>query len=294
MIANKLLIGLLLGTLFFQVGCASKRTAGWDKDSAELKLTSRESRVIWKTAVRQWRDRHEKESLLKALEGFEKVAKANPDHYEAMIYLCRGKYLLADGHTDEVDAKKKIFEEGITWGERAMATNPDFRKKMKETEGEVEDSLSLLNRKQIDSIYWTATNLGKWAANSGIATRLKYKGRIKKMINRVGELDKEYFYHAFDRFYGAYYAIAPGFAGGDINKSKDSFDRSIKMSKNYLGTKVLKAKHWATKAGDKKVFTKLLKEVLAANPKADKKIMPENIIEQRKAKKLLSKTNELF
>ena len=80
------------------------------------------------------------------------------------------------------------------------------------------------------------------------------------MINRVGELDKNFFHGAFNRYWGAYYAVAPSFAGGDMDKSIENFRKSIKIEPNYLGNCVLVASYWAVKKGDKKLFQRRAKQ----------------------------------
>ena len=273
--------------------CATSRIAGWNKIFGGKSLSKVELSKEMKTAKSYWRKRDNKESLLKSLASFEKIANSN-NSYEAMAYLSRGYYLLADGHLDNMDEKKKNWETGITWGEKAMAANPEFKKRVIDNGEKIADVLQYLDKGQIEAIYWTAVNLGKWGKNSGIATVLKYKAQIKNMINRVGELDKNFFYGAFDRYWGAYYAVAPGFAGGDMDKSIKSFNNAVKTEKNYLGNYVLIADYWAKKKGDKDMFVKNLNKVLKMNPNKVKAIAPENRIEQRKAKKLLSQIDELF
>lgn len=273
--------------------CATSRIAGWNKIFGGKSLSKAELSKEMKTAKSHWRKRDNKESLLKSLASFEKIANSN-NSYEAMAYLSRGYYLLADGHLDNMDEKKKNWETGITWGEKAMATNPEFKKRVIDNGEKIADVLQYLDKGQIEAIYWTAVNLGKWGKNSGIATVLKYKAQIKNMINRVGELDKKFFFGAFDRYWGAYYAVAPGFAGGDMDKSIKSFNNAVKTEKNYLGNYVLIADYWAKKKGDKDMFVKNLNKVLKMNPNKVKAIAPENRIEQRKAKKLLSQIDELF
>ena len=275
-------------------GCATSRIEGWKRLIGGKAISKKELRSEMKKAKRHWSKRDDKSELEKSLKGFEVVANSSDQPYEAMKYLSRGYYLLADGHTEEMEEKKRLWEVGIAWGEKAMATNPEFKKRVIDNGEKIEDVLKYLTKNEIEAIYWTASNLGKWGKNSGIATVLKYKTQIKNMINRVGELDKDFFYGAFNRYWGAYYAVAPGFAGGDMDKSWDNFQAAIKIQKNYLGNYVLVADYWAQKKGDKKLFTSQLKKVLAGNVNAIPAIKPENIIEQRKAKKLLSKINELF
>lgn len=287
---NKISFILLAFTMIF-TGCAS-RTAGWLKSSDKISLSAEESKQIKNQAMVSWSKRHEKAELEKALTNFEKLAKSTDDNYEYLTYLTRGYYLLADAHYSKVDDKKKYWEIGTSWGEKAMATNANFASAMKDGE-KVEDHLDKLGVKEVAAMYWTAANLGKWAKNSGIATTLKYKNRIRTLVATVEKIKPDYFYGAAFRYWGGYYAVAPSFAGGSMPKSKKSFEKAISMAPDYLGTKVLYAGLYMTKQGDKKGFKQLLNEVLNAKPK-DKAIDPENIIEKRKAKDMLQNMEDLF
>ena len=291
---NLCFVFILSTSLMFLGGCATSRTAGWNQAEKASSLDPKESKALQQEAKKNWDKRDDKEKLSAALAAYEKLIKSDPNDYASLAFLSRGYYLLADGHTDNMEEKKRLWEMGVGFGERAMATNQAFKEKMLANGGKVEEALDVLTKDQIDGIYWTAVNLGKWGKNSGIATVLKYKSRIKMMINRVGELDKNYFFGAFDRYWGAYYAIAPGFAGGDIKKSLESFEKSVKTEKNYLGTYVLVAELYATKKGDKELFKEKLNYVLKAKTDVVPAIAPENVIEQRKAKKLLADMDNLF
>jgi tetratricopeptide (TPR) repeat protein len=275
-------------------GCATKRTAGWEQTSSGSNLSATEEKSLMDQAEKSWKLRHQKEDLQKAIDAFEKIVAANPENYKALTRLCRGYYLMADGHTDAKEEKRRLWEIGTSWGEKAMATNADFRNKVKAEDGAVEKALDKLTKNEIEAIYWTAVNLGKWGSLSGIATVLKYKARVKEMINRVGQLDNAFFHGAYFRYWGAFYAIAPGFAGGDMDKSRESYEQAFKVAPYYLGTYVLMAENYAPKKKDTKLFEEKLQFVLKAKTDSEMDVMPENIMEQRKAKKLLERKNELF
>jgi len=117
---------------------------------------------------------------------------------------------------------------------------------------------------------------------------------VKAMIERVQALQSDYFYGAANRYWGAFYAIAPSFAGGDLNKSKQNFDQSIKIAPEYLGTKVLYAENYLTKKSLKKEFEEVLNEVLASKHDKHAELGPENTIEKKKAQRLLDKKDDLF
>jgi hypothetical protein len=273
--------------------CASKRISGWFKSDYKITLTKKEVSLLKKSANMFWNKRHIKEDLEKAIEIYIKLSKSTDDNYNHLTRLARAYYFLADAHIDEVEMKKKTWEIGTSYGEKAMAKNESFANAMNEEDAKAEDHLNKLSKNEVSAMYWTAANLGKWAKNSGIATTLKYKTLIKSLISNVQKHNPTFFYNAADRYWGAFFAIAPGFAGGSMSKSKKSFEKCIKASPTYLGTKVLYAHYYMVKEDDEKNFKKLLNEVI--NSKVmDKNIISENIIEKRKAKKLLSEIEEIF
>lgn len=286
---------VVLALLFvLSFSCASSRTSGWFKKDETVKLTPVESKKLRSEAIAFWNKRHIKEDLIKAIEIYKTLSLSTDDNYEYLTRLSRGYYFLADAHTENIDEKKKLWEVGTSFGEKAMATNDAFAKAMDaDKEGKVENYLNLLTKNEIGAMYWTASNLGKWAKNSGIATTLKYKTLIKNLISNVQKLDESFFYYAADRYWGAFYAIAPGFAGGSMPKSKISFEKCINKAPSYLGTKVLYADYYMVKEEDKDNFKKLLNEVIASEVK-DLNILSENIVEKKKAIKLLSQIDELF
>jgi hypothetical protein len=291
LLMKKLMAALLISFSLLFSGCAS-RTAGWSKADKKIELSEKELKSLKSEALAAWNERHEKVQLEKSLELFAKLANASVDNYEYLVYLTRGYYFLADAHYEDDANKKKYWEIGTSYGEKALATNEAFAKAMQAGE-KVEDHLDKLGKREVAAMYWTAANLGKWARLSGIATTLKFKNRIRSLVATVEKIQPDYFYAAAFRYWGGYYAVAPGFAGGSMPKSKENFEKSIKMAPAYLGTKVLYAEIYMTKKEDKAGFQKQLNEVI--NAKLDKNdIYSENLIEKRKAMKLLEKMKELF
>jgi tetratricopeptide (TPR) repeat protein len=272
--------------------CAS-RNSGWDNKTQIVTLTEKELKTLKDESLKNWKGRGDKEVLLKALSNFQSLHAAQPNDLETLVYLTRGYYLLADCHLENIEEKKKYYEVAASFGEKAMALNDKFKESVKSGKT-VEESLGLLTKNEVPAIYWTAASLGKWAKFTGIAAALKYKTTIKAMINTVEKLQPDYFYGATSRYWGGFYAIAPSFAGGDMNKSKDQFEKSLKIAPEYLGTKVLMADVYFTKVGKKKEFEQTLKDVIASKFDTHPELGPENSLEKKKAQKLLEKMDDLF
>jgi hypothetical protein len=277
----------------FLFSCSTYRQLGWEKQTKTIELSKNELATLEKNAKSLWAERASTEKLVQALGEFEKIHAAQPNDLQTLIFLTRGYYFLADAHIDDIEKKKANFEKAAAFGEKALATNEAFKQKVASGKT-IEESLDVLTKKEVPAIYWTAASLGKWAKATGIAAALKYKTRIKALIERVQNLQPDYFFTAVNRYWGGFYALAPGFAGGDMNKSKINFEKSISSSPEYIGTKVLMAEVYWTKVGNKKQFEAMLRDVLNSKFDNHPEIGPENQWEKKKAEKLLKNMDELF
>jgi tetratricopeptide (TPR) repeat protein len=143
-------------------------------------------------------------------------------------------------------------------------------------------------------MYWYATNFGLWATDQGMSVVLLHKDMIRKVMERCLALDPDYFYAAPHRYFGAFYAKAPAFAGGDMDKAKQHFEEAIARHPAYLGTLTRYAEFYAVKLQDRDLFRRLLNQVLAADENALPEVAAENAIEKKKAKALLGRENELL
>jgi hypothetical protein len=249
-----------------------------------------------------WDQRSDANALRNALAKWEEAVKLKDDDWQTYAKLTRGAYFLADGYLSfeaeaSPEAKKQYLNahlRGIEHAERGMAAaSKDFEKRIL-AGTKPEDAVVVLGRNAMPLVYWYASNLGKWAKATDFATILKNKERIFKMVSHVYETAPDYFYGAADRYFGAFYSIAPTFAGGDLNKSHEHFQASLKAAPNYLGTYVLAAELYAPKIQDPDVFDQYIQAVLDAPDDAIKGLEPEIAVEKRKAKLLMAKKDELF
>jgi tetratricopeptide (TPR) repeat protein len=260
----------------------------------ELGAKQGDATPIMDEADALWAQRGDRAQAEAAIAKWEEAAKVDPTHGDVHLKLSYGYYFLANNHArwdeDNNDAMAKLFHKGKEAGERAiLIQSPEFKKAL-ETQ-KWEEAVKLVPKEGIASLYWYATNLGKWGLTQGITTVLGNKNNINATMKRVLSLDETFFHGAPHRFFGVYEAKVPF---GDINRSGESFDQSIKISPNYLDTKVLKAQYFAAKTQNEELFTQLLNEVIAADPKAIPELEIENRNAQRTAKDLLENIEDYF
>ena len=289
-----------LTLLTIAISACGSRQAAWERTEADGAMqvkSPEEIAALKEDATTHWQDRANQESLEKAIAAWEQVAQADPKDFQTLAALTRGYYFLGDTHirfSGDEEKMKAMFDKGVTVGERAMlAASEEFAAAVKAGK-KVEEVVSAIPVAGQSAIYWYAVNLGKWASLDGFGTLLRFKDRIYSVMQHVLVLDENFFYAAPHRYFGAYYAKAPGFAGGDMTKSREHFEKAIKLSPNYLGTRVLFAELWAVKEGDEELFDELIAAVKAADASIDPAIASENAFEQQKANTLESQKEEIF
>ncbi|MBM9592848.1 hypothetical protein JWG41_20620 [Leptospira sp. 201903075] len=245
-----------------------------------------------------WKNRQNEQDLRQALVGLEKFALENPQYADVKVLLCRGNYLLSDGHLwlklngeSENDDKVKeesiqFYDAAVTWCEAALALNAKFRDKVVKEKLEIEKSLDVLGPQDIDALYWRYASLAKWSRLVGFTTLLSNRSKFSAMINRVKEIEKstgkEYFYAATLRYDAASNALSPT---GDKKLADKYFEEAIAKHPNYFAVRVLYAE--SRLKGNEDKFKKQLDFVLKGKPASLPEIEADQIVEQRKAKKLL-------
>lgn len=272
--------------------CAPTRTSGLSEKVLESPAKSTQN-SLKSQAEQAWLDREDPERLLEAILLYKKIHQAEPGNREVLVRLSRALYFHADGYLTRDEERLARFDQGTYYGEKAMALNPEFKAQLDKGRPLLE-ALNVLGPNDLEGAYWTAANLGKWSKLKGSAAVLKNKALVQRLLEKVTALDESFFYGATSRYWGVFYAAAPAFAGGDLKKSRTYFDRSLQLAPNYFATRVLMAEMYATRVGDEKLFDEQLKYVLEGAPNVIPEMVPEQKVEQRKARELLARKKEFF
>jgi hypothetical protein len=281
--------------------CGSTRETAWDTTSESTQLdeaTQAEVARLLAAAEAAWANRGDPAQAKAAVDAWSKATDLDPKNAAALTELSHAIYFYADCYLrpdeENPDLYKSTHEEGTRAAERALsAMSPAFAEKM--AAGElIEDAVTVLNASAVPALYWRSSNLGRWATLESFATLLSYKDEIREVMEFCLDQNPLYFYQGPDRYFGIFYAKAPGFAGGDMKKSAAHFNVSIDAQPNYWGTRILMAEEWAIKEDNRALYLELINYVLAGDPNVIPAIKPENECEQRKAQKLKDDIDEYF
>ena len=297
----------LAACALLSVGCGSSRQSVWEDDTTTAPTTAAQNATpgaadqrttLLTEATAAWAERSDEAKLRLAIEKWEAAVALDGTHADDWAALSHGYYFLADGHLSFDEAKQEemmaTFEKGTRAAEKGLlAVSPAFAARMHEG-ARIEEVVSLFERDAVPCLYWRSANLGKWASAQGFATLVSYKDEIRAVMTRALALDANYFYGAPHRYFGAFFARAPAYSGGDLNMSKEHFEASIAQEPRYFATHVLYAGDYAVKSQNRALFTEQLNLVVNGDPQALPEAGPENLAEQRKARELLARADELF
>jgi len=282
------LYSVLAAALLFS-GCASARKNPLLSQAPDSAISKKDFLKKSHEADRLWNDRNESQSLSDFIRLEEELSRSRLQTKERLVRLARAHYIRAEYDLDGESARADEWDLGADWAEKALAENRCFRRKVVDRKMPPDQALSCLNARDADALYWFASNLGRWASKQGLSTILKYKDRVKKMIDRVRELSPNYLYGGIYRYYGVYYALIPGYTDENLKKSRKYFETALKKYPEYFSNHVLYAQYYAAKVGDDSLFKKHLSFVAKENPKniSLKDAYPEQLLEQNRAKLLL-------
>ena len=234
--------------------------------------------------------RADRSQLEASIARYEEALKLKDDDVATYEKLARACYVLADGwlmfEPEKKDLLLKTYEKGFQAAERGMkALNKDVEERLN-AGVPLKDAAQLIGKDGIGLLYWYSTNLGKWGTAQDITVVLTHKDTIYAVMTQVYDLDTQYFWGAADRYFGAYYSIAPSFAGGDLDKSWDHFQKTMRIAPDYPATWNLIAEFYAPKRQDEKLFDDMTQKVLDVDPNIIPELAPEIAIEKRKAEQL--------
>ena len=301
------ILGIALLAASWAAGCGATQPQVRGPDDEALDADQR--RRLMARAHESWENRLDRVDLEAAIETYRRVAGTQPaaektgesrDTWRpAQLWtrIARGYQFRADAHLSDAqtDAIRDNHARGIDAAKRAIKAAAPVLADALDGKGDLKKALdenSGLPSTAAPGLYWYAIHLGQWGQTQGMFTLMKYRSDIESAMTFVREHRPEYFYGACFRYFGTYWTRLP--MGKKPDRSRQNFDQAIEIAPSFLASKVLKAKHYATLAGDRKLFERLLQEVLEADLDAAPAVRAENTIAQRQAKKLLERADELF
>jgi predicted anti-sigma-YlaC factor YlaD len=157
-------------------------------------------------------------------------------------------------------------------------------------------AVSVTARKDVPLLYWTALS---WAAAISLSKDnpdlIADMPIVEAMMDRALALDEAFDHGALHTYFITYEMSRPGGTGDAAARSRQHFERALALSGGQqAGPMVSFAEAVCVQKQDLKEFESLLHQALAINPDLKPEWRLGNLVMQRRAKWLLSRTDQLF
>lgn len=238
-----------------------------------------------------------KEAIPASLLILDGLIETDPENYELLVLASQGYsgYAMAFVEDENPERAKKLYLRGKDYGLMAMRLCKKFRKATDRNEP-MEVALKLLDEEYVPAMFWTVSN---WAAYINLSRRdtsaLFDIPNVIALMERIKELDPDYFYGGVHLLYALYYANQPALTGGGPEKAKEEFEKVFNISNDkFLLAHVMFAKFYAVPLKDESLFDSELKMVLSTPSDVLPDAVFMNEVAKIKAKILLRKRDEFF
>lgn len=238
------------------------------------------------------------ETIGSQLKFLEILLKNDPDHLSLIAQAAQGFGAYAFLFLEEKSPERALnfYDRGLKIGLRALEKKCGQPLFAETDQARFKKSLQKLKKKDAPLLFWTAYS---WAGGVnlrlGSPEALSQLPKIVSMMERVNELDANYFYGGADLFFGVYYASRPSLLGGNLEKSKFYFNRALYVSNHhFLMANLLYAQYYAVAKQDQELYKNLLEEILHFPLERFPEQSLLNAIAKERAEKLLENIDEHF
>jgi predicted anti-sigma-YlaC factor YlaD len=194
--------------------------------------------------------------------------------------------------------EKRLALRGFRYGLDGLAeaipgSRPIFENGSREERDRI---LKNAQKEHVGLLYWTAAALG--SAISADKNDMKMVGQlplVEQMMRRALELDDGYEDGSLHEFYLTWYAGHSKAEGGGPDKARQELEKARARSQNKkLAPLVSFAEGVDVDTQNKKEFQELLEQVVAFDVDSAPDFRLANVLAQRRARWLLSRTSDLF
>ncbi len=187
----------------------------------------------------------------------------------------------------------KLYLRGRDYGMRGLELkHPNFAASLK---ANPKQAVQDLTAKEVPLMYWTALSWAGALAASRDMFMLPQIPQFEALLERALEIDEAYDDGALHTFMIAFEMVSPTRRGDKAARAKQHFERAVELSRGHqAGPYVSYAESVLLPAKDRAGFEAMLKHALAVDVNAEPSHRLQNLLLQRRAKWLLSRTDKLF
>ena len=225
------------------------------------------------------------------------LCESDPGREEIRVLTVQMFYSYGFGFLEDTDPPRarEAYREGLRLGREGLQRYGWFR----DTEGGAmpePEALRRVPRESVPLLFWTVAN---WASLVSLSVSdpqaVADLPRIEAFLDRILELNPEYFQGMPQVMKGTILTLRPRIAGGDPEQGRAHFEEALRISgRKLLLFQVLCAKYYCRQMMDTACFEANLKEVLGAPDNLYPEFQLLNQIARAKAGWLMERRDDYF
>jgi len=245
-----------------------------------------------------------------SLKVMESLLAEAPRHEGLLLATAKGfteyAFAFVDAEADELESKdyaaasalhlraRRIYIRARDYGLRGLEVrNPGVAKALR---ADAKSAVRRLSKRDVPLMYWTAA---AWASaitlGKDTPELVADQSIVEALVDRAFELDEAFEDGALHSFLITYEASRQGASGDAAARSRRHLERAIELSKSQLASPFVSfAETVSVQKQNVAEFRNLLARALAINVDARPEWRLENLVMQRRARWLLSRTEDLF
>jgi hypothetical protein len=284
------LILVLLAAVAGTAGCSVNSMIGW---GAARMMDGGIAAVYRESDLQLAREGMPAQIML--IESFVEQA---PDNTRLRLYAAQAHYSYAFAFIEDEDRERaaRLYERAFAHARVALA-HAGLRGDVLNLPGEaLSREVAALGPEAVPALFWSATALGKWVDTGRADPAVLANGfRAVMLMERVLQLDSDYFFGGPHLFFGAYLASMPAALGGDPVRSRRHFEQARAATQGrLLIVNVLEAQLLSRQIQDREAFHRQLKSVIEAPDGLWPEMAFINAVAREKAARLLTREEVWF
>ena len=229
------------------------------------------------------------------IEMLEGMINIDPDNVKLHTYAAQAYYGLAFGFNEDTNPQRAaaFYMRGLNHGIKALELEGAHNLRTTPI-ADFEQQVKKMPKSDVPAMFWAASNWAKWIdMHRDSAASLAQLPRPTALMQRVLELQEDYYYGGADMYFGVYYGSRSPVLGGNFKKSRAFFDRARAITHNkLLMPDLLQAQYLAHQQLDHDDFVKRLTRIVNAPDNLYPELALINKIAKRKAAHLLKSWKE--
>ncbi len=234
-------------------------------------------------------------SNLKLLEG---LLKSDPDNRELLLLTAEGYagYALGFAEDDAPERARLFYQRSRDYALRILMQDKKFRSAEKRGPEDLENLLQSYKADMAPALFWYGFG---WAGYINLslddpAALLKLPA-VQIIMERVEQLQPDYFNGAVYLFLGSVYGMKPKMMGGDPEKARYYFQKNLDITNDrFMLSYFYLAKYYAAKILDEELFDTYMNKITSASVDIYPGMQLLTQIAKKKIENLDSRRQQIF